>query len=95
VPPAERVKPLCYVNIWKARDGSFEADAFSIPDQALEEIGAGYPNVTYVGTATLPAHGTEAKFEDWRDEAHRVAQEAADEWFAYLGLKFPRRGTVD
>lgn len=79
---------LCYVNVWRARDGTLETEAFVVRDQALEEIGAGYPNVTYIGTATLPKFGDQAAFEDLSEEAHHQAMEATEDW---LGEQRERR----
>lgn len=72
--------PLCYVNVWRARDGGLEVAAFVVRDQALEEIGAGYPDMEYAGTATLPKTGAQANFEDWSQNAHQYAVEATDGW---------------
>lgn len=88
-PPA-----LLYVNVWKSKDGSFEAEAFALRDQALEEIGAGYPLMTYAGTVMLPTTGTAATFEDWSEEAHRHAMESTEEWLDEQGANGAHRDEV-
>lgn len=80
-PPDRPASPFLYVNIWKARDGSFEAQAHVSRDDALDEIGAEYPDMGYAGTATLPLVGSAPlTFDDWSEEAHRHAIEANAEW---------------
>ena len=76
-----------YINLWRARDGSVEAQAFADYGDALEEIGAEYPAMRYAGTVTVPASGNAATVEDLSRAAHQHAVEATDEWLDQQALR--------
>lgn len=76
-----------YINLWRARDGSVEAQAFTDYSDALEEIGAEYPAMSYAGTVTVPPAGSAAIVEDLSQAAHHYAVDATDEWLEQHALR--------
>jgi hypothetical protein len=69
-----------YLNLWRTRDGSHEASTFARPADALEEIAAEYPGLTYAGTVTLSLADSQSRFEDWSAAAHHYAIDATQDW---------------
>lgn len=72
-----------YINLWTDRDQAIEATPFKRADDALEEIGAEYPNLRYIGTVVVERDGARAP-EDWSQDARRYREAATEDWLAEL-----------